>query len=163
MPQAPTPSMVYDVIEACSQPGCPLCRVTERWAGRFVAAILYEEVTDPHTRGRLKESQGFCRVHAWQATQVGGTLLGMAIIYRGLLAQADKALGQVTPAGKGSPSWWRKLGNQAANPGAAARWAGSTDRLSRLPLHRRHGTDRPGGRLRGAGRERTAARRSEPS
>ncbi len=55
MPEAPTPSMVYDVIEACADPGCPLCRVSLRWGGRFMAAILYEEVTDPHTRGRLKQ------------------------------------------------------------------------------------------------------------
>ena len=54
MPEAPTPSMVYDVIEACADPGCPLCRVSLRWGGRFMAAILYEEVTDPHARGRLQ-------------------------------------------------------------------------------------------------------------
>lgn len=45
MPEAPTPSMVYDVIEACADPGCPLCRVSLRWGGRFMAAILYQEVT----------------------------------------------------------------------------------------------------------------------
>lgn len=48
-----------------------------------MAAILYEEVTDPHTCGRLKQSFGFCRDHAWQAADVGGTLLGMSIDDRG--------------------------------------------------------------------------------
>lgn len=111
MAEAPTPSMVYDVIEACEEPGCPLCRVAERWGGRFMAAILYEEVTDPHTRGRLKESFGFCREHAWQASEVGGTLLGISIIYRGLLGQIDRAL---AAAGPGDPTpWWRKLGKPA--------------------------------------------------
>ena len=117
MAEAPTPSMVYDVIEACAKPGCPLCRVAERWAGRFMAAILYEEVTDPHTRGRLKQSFGFCRNHAWQAADVGGTLLGMSIIYRGLLGQIDKALVQATPSPK--KGWWQKLGSQAGENGAA--------------------------------------------
>ena len=116
MPEAPTPSMVYDVIEACADPGCPLCRVSLRWGGRFMAAILYEEVTDPHTRGRLKQSFGFCHDHAWQAADVGGTLLGMSIIYRGLLGQIDKALGQASLGSQ--KSWWKKLGAaSAADPG----------------------------------------------
>jgi hypothetical protein len=109
--------MVYDVIEACEKPGCPLCRVAERWGGRFMAAILYEEVTDPHTRGRLKQSFGFCRDHAWQAADVGGTLLGMSIIYRGLLGQIDKALGQTAPGPQ--KSWWQKLGKQSGEQEAA--------------------------------------------
>ena len=110
--------MVYDVIEACADPGCPLCRVSLRWGGRFMAAILYEEVTDPHTRGRLKQSFGFCHDHAWQAADVGGTLLGMSIIYRGLLGQIDKALAQASPGSQ--KSWWKKLGTSAsAEPGGA--------------------------------------------
>lgn len=116
MPEAPTPSMVYDVIEACAEAGCPLCRVSLRWGGRFMAAILYEEVTDPHTRGRLKESFGFCRDHAWQVADVGGTLLGMSIIYRGLLGQVDKALAQATPGDQ--KHWWQKL--SASSPAETA-------------------------------------------
>ena len=116
MPEAPTPSMVYDVIEACADPGCPLCRVSLRWGGRFMAAILYEEVTDPHTRGRLKQSFGFCHDHAWQAADVGGTLLGISIIYRGLLGQIDKALAHASPGSQ--KSWWKKLGaSSSADPG----------------------------------------------
>jgi hypothetical protein len=108
--------MVYDVIEACADPGCPLCRVSLRWGGRFMAAILYEEVTDPHTRGRLEQSFGFCRDHAWQAADVGGTLLGMSIIYRGLLGQIDKALAQATPGDQ--KRWWQKLSaSSPAEPG----------------------------------------------
>jgi hypothetical protein len=108
--------MVYDVIEVCADPGCPLCRVSLRWGGRFMAAILYEEVTDPHTRGRLKQSFGFCHDHAWQAADVGGTLLGMSIIYRGLLGQIDKALAQASPGSQ--KSWWKKLGtSSSADPG----------------------------------------------
>lgn len=117
MPEAPTPSMVYDVIEACAEPGCPLCRVSERWGGRFIAAILYEEVTDPHTRGRLKQSFGFCRDHALQASDVGGTLLGMSIIYRGLLNQIDKALAGASPGEQ--RRWWQKLGGAAPADAAA--------------------------------------------
>ena len=121
MTQAPTPSLVYDLIEACAKPGCPLCRVSDRWAQRFMKALLYEEVTDPHTRGRLKKSLGFCSAHAWSVTEVGGTLLGMSIIYRGLLGQMANALGDATPQPKSS--WWRSLGGSAAatesSPGVA--------------------------------------------
>jgi hypothetical protein len=82
-----------------------------------MAAILYEEVTDPHTRGRLKQSFGFCRDHAWQAADVGGTLLGMSIIYRGLLRQIDGALGQAAPGPQ--RRWWQKLGAGAGEQDAA--------------------------------------------
>ena len=82
-----------------------------------MAAILYEEVTDPHTRGRLKQSFGFCRDHAWQAADVGGTLLGMSIIYRGLLGQIDGALARATPSEQ--RRWWQKLGAPAAAEPAA--------------------------------------------
>jgi hypothetical protein len=117
MTEAPTPSMVYDIIEASAQTGCPLCRVADRWGERFMAAILYEEVTDPHTRGRLKQSFGFCRDHAWQAADVGGTLLGMSIIYRGLLAQISSALGEAAaPEKKG---WWRTIGGRSRGDAAA--------------------------------------------
>jgi hypothetical protein len=100
--------MVYDVIEACAEEGCPLCRVSQRWGERFMAAILYEEVTDPHTRGRLKRSFGFCRTHAPQAAAAGGTLLGLAIIYRGLLGQIHASLASASPTAK--KGWRRKLG-----------------------------------------------------
>ena len=82
-----------------------------------MAAILYEEVTDPHTRGRLKQSFGFCRDHAWQAADVGGTLLGISIIYRGLLGQIDKSLAQAAPGDQ--KRWWQKLGaSSSAEPAA---------------------------------------------
>lgn len=110
MSQTPTPSMVYDILEACAHPGCPLCRVSRRWAERFVAAILYEEVTDPHTRGRLRHSFGFCREHAWQATEVGGTLLGMSIIYRSLLNHLAGELEKPVSTSRGN--WWQALGGR---------------------------------------------------
>lgn len=112
MSQAPTPSMVYDVIEVSAQPGCPLCRVSDRWAARFVAALLYEEVTDPHTRHRLKESFGFCRDHAWRATEVGTTLLGMSIIYRSILAKIAGELQSATAPDK--KRWWQARGGRSS-------------------------------------------------
>jgi hypothetical protein len=114
--------MVYDVIEACDAEGCPLCRVSQRWGRRFMAAILYEEVTDPHTRGRLKRSFGFCRVHAPEAAEAGTTLLGLAIIYRGLLGQIDASLAAATPGPK--QGWLSKLG-LGRKPGGSS--AGATD------------------------------------
>lgn len=118
MSQAPTPSMVYDIIEASSKPGCPLCRVSKRWGERFMAAILYEEVTDPHTRGRLKDSFGFCREHAWQAADVRGALLGMSIIYCSLLNRIDEALERAAPHAQAK--WWQKFGSRSDDEGAGA-------------------------------------------
>lgn len=117
MSPAATPSMVYDLIEAGAQPGCPLCRVARRWAERFVSALLYEEVTDPHTRGRLKQSLGFCHIHAGQASETAGSLLGVAIIYRGLISQVSAALAETAPTTR--RSWWK-----AKSEADAASWPG---------------------------------------
>ncbi len=102
----PTPTPTSDSIEASGQPGGPLCRVSDRWARRFLAAILYEEVTDRYTRGRLKDSLGFCREHAWQATEGGGSLLSMAIIYRSLLAKIATGLDESRFAKGGGGAGW---------------------------------------------------------
>ena len=66
-----------------------------------------------------KQSFGFCRDHAWQAADVGGTLLGMSIIYRGLLGQIDKALAQATPGDQ--KRWWQKLGTPHRLPNLVPR------------------------------------------
>lgn len=121
-----TPTMVYDLIEACAQPGCPLCRVSDRWAERFISAILYEEVTDRYTRGRLSESFGFCHVHAWRAAEVSGSRLGLAIIYRSLLRQMSTALGQVESQGDRG-RWWDVRNRRGQNSSTLQRLQSETE------------------------------------
>jgi hypothetical protein len=97
------PDSYYDIIEACGQPGCPLCRIVENVGFRFLTASLHGgDVTDPEIRAKYSQSMGFCHRHAWLLPQTGGgAKLGIAIIYRDFINQVDQALARAkyTPPG----------------------------------------------------------------
>ena len=80
-------------VEACSQPGCPLCRVEHDAVLRYISGIFYEQVTDYNLRDRLRDSLGFCREHAYFAVdELPGNALGIAIIYQDLIKFAKHHL-----------------------------------------------------------------------
>ena len=82
------PFSYFDVLEACTQPGCPFCRLAEKSVNGYLDALLYEQVNDPGTREALSYSQGFCNEHAHRLPDVNmGASLGIAIIYRDLVNQ----------------------------------------------------------------------------
>jgi hypothetical protein len=54
----------YDVVEALSQPGCPLCRALDEFEQADMATFLREAHRDVGTRQRFFASRGFCRRHA---------------------------------------------------------------------------------------------------
>ena len=88
-----TPFSHFDIIDACSQPGCPLCRLSDAVVQRYLDAMVYECVNDPPTRELLSRSQGYCNEHAWRLTQAsGGAALGVALVYRSLLTDISAAL-----------------------------------------------------------------------
>ena len=49
--------------------------------------LLYELVTDPETRRRLRSSWGFCNWHTWMLLEIQGSRSGAAIIYEDLLGR----------------------------------------------------------------------------
>jgi hypothetical protein len=82
---------------ALAAEGCPICRVGEEAASRYIRFTLHEGVNDPATRGRLASTWGFCRHHAWHFLRLewgamqGG--LGTATITEALLETAEQLLG----------------------------------------------------------------------
>ncbi|RPI27142.1 MAG: hypothetical protein EHM70_18185 [Chloroflexota bacterium] len=79
-------SIYFALLEACSQPGCPLCRFTYNNVQRYFDSLLYESVNDRTVRLHLRRSLGFCREHAWQTVDSSsGEALGIAIIYHDVL------------------------------------------------------------------------------
>src|SRR5687767_11547818 len=75
--------MAYKLLEACREPGCPVCRLEQRSVERYLDSQFYESVNNPAWRDRLRASLGFCQEHAWLAVdQRLGDALGFAIIYR---------------------------------------------------------------------------------
>ncbi len=84
------PSATYNaLVEACSQPGCPICRVEHDAALRYVSGLFYEQVNDFNMRERLRASLGFCRQHAHMTVEeLQGNALGIALIYQDMLKVA---------------------------------------------------------------------------
>lgn len=97
MKQELTPQSYFELIEACAQPGCPMCRLMADIDGRYLTSIMHETVTDPDIRLKLRRSMGFCHKHTWGLLDAGaGARLGIAIIYHDFLEQVNKKLADAT-------------------------------------------------------------------
>jgi hypothetical protein len=104
-----TPFSYHEVIDACAQPGCPICRLGQRAAERYLAGLIYDSVNDVPTRARLRQSWGFCHTHSWRAPEAGESApLGLAMIYRDLLANVGRRLDKLEYQAQG-PALLRKL------------------------------------------------------
>ena len=75
----------FQLLDAFTEAGCPVCSIVEHGALKALDGLLYEQVNDPVTRERLAESHGFCNWHAWMLPRIPGSALGAALIYRHLL------------------------------------------------------------------------------
>lgn len=71
-----------ELREAMAEWGCPLCRLSERAENTFIDSLNYERVLDLNTRDALKASRGLCPPHSRQWQDLGGSALGVAIVYR---------------------------------------------------------------------------------
>ncbi len=90
----------FKLRDALLAGGCALCRLADEAAAAYIESALYEGMTDPPTRNRLRASGGLCRRHAWQMTRMRASALGTALVYRDVLA--DLIAGLETPnAGRG--------------------------------------------------------------
>jgi hypothetical protein len=67
-------------LEACAQPGCPVCRLSLDVVRRYLDSILNEFVNDLGSRSRIREARGYCNEHAWFISEGLGNALGVAII-----------------------------------------------------------------------------------
>lgn len=82
-----------DILDRCAQKGCPICRLGQEAVNTLLKMTLYECVTDPDIREQLRESFGYCRIHAWSLPKLEkGNILGIAIIYEDLLKSISKTL-----------------------------------------------------------------------
>jgi hypothetical protein len=75
----------FRLVDACAEPGCPVCRCLVADARQYLGALLYEHVNDPDTRRRLRASWGFCGWHTWMLRELADPAFGSAIIHEDLL------------------------------------------------------------------------------
>lgn len=86
-------SISFKVLEACREPGCPLCRLEQRGVERYLDNQFYENVNNPAWRDQLRLSHGFCYEHAWLGvSQRLGDALGFSIIYHDLATHLLRSL-----------------------------------------------------------------------
>ncbi len=88
MPSFADPDRYLEILQPDR---CPLCFLVHSYAYEHLKSLLDECVTDPSTRGRLFESKGFCRRHAWWGVHQRQAL-GMAVIYGSLLEKGLKEI-----------------------------------------------------------------------
>jgi len=71
-----TESVYSDLLTACTQPGCPICRLEQNAVLSQFKSILYEFENEPGTRQHLRENLGFCHEHAWMIldSEIGETM-----------------------------------------------------------------------------------------
>jgi hypothetical protein len=91
----PSTFSYFELIDACIEPGCPICRLGQRAAQRHLTSIIYDGVNDVPLRATLRDAYGYCHEHAWLLPESGESApLGIAIIHRDILntlrTQLDK-------------------------------------------------------------------------
>lgn len=85
------------LLEACAQPGCPICFCLTKHSREQLTALLYEQVTDLETRRRLRASWGLCNWHTWMLHELPGARVGTAIVSEDLLRRLIEQVGRAAP------------------------------------------------------------------
>ena len=104
----------HNVIEACAEPGCPLCRLSEKSVDAYLRALLYELVNDPEARDQIRDTLGFCNAHAHHLLTLTGSALSIGIIYRDVVNAAIRQLEALSEPSPRLPSFRRAGSAQAA-------------------------------------------------
>lgn len=99
-------STIHNLLEACRQPGCPICRLEQKSEKRYLDNHFYESVNSPKWREGLRASLGFCHEHAWLGVdQRLGDALGYSIIYQDIV---NSLLKKLDPPGRTTNSPGRR-------------------------------------------------------
>lgn len=113
MKSDPQTTSFYDLRDALAQAGCAVCRLKADSAERFLDRLLWESVNDPGTRREIRESQGFCHVHAWSLARAGASL-GVALIMHDVLQSLLPAIASATF--QPTPPWSVRRVHEALDP-----------------------------------------------
>ena len=83
----------HDLLDACTQPGCPICRVGAYSVKRYMKSIFNEFVNDITMRDNLLKSMGFCYEHTQLLLNVRiADALGASIIYENIVKKILREL-----------------------------------------------------------------------
>jgi hypothetical protein len=104
----------YKLLEACREPGCPVCRLEQHSVERYLDSQFYENVNSPKWRDQLRASRGFCPEHAWLAVDKRlGDALGFSIIYHDIVNSILRSLEMGAAPARTEGRWARRAGQRA--------------------------------------------------
>ena len=61
----PKDTLYFELLDACAETGCPICRLSLESVQRHLDGALYEFVNDIEARAVLRVARGYCNDHAW--------------------------------------------------------------------------------------------------
>ena len=96
-------TLYHELLDALQVGGCPLCRLGRKASDSYLDALIYEGVTDPDLREKLRDARGPCHRHAWRMASQRGSILGTAIVYQDVVNTLIKALEGEMPS---RPRWF---------------------------------------------------------
>jgi len=90
-----------DLIEACQEPGCPVCNLQQKIVTGYLRMLFHEHLNDPPSREKLRLSQGLCHTHLWLAidSQLSNAL-AVAILSHDVLGKLLQDLDALNPGSK---------------------------------------------------------------
>jgi hypothetical protein len=104
-----------DLIEACQNPGCLVCSLSQDMVEGYIRMLFHEHINDPPSRDKLRESYGLCYHHIWLAIDSNlGNALGVAIISYDVIGEVLRDLEQINTE-KDRLAKFRKLLNTTPN------------------------------------------------
>jgi hypothetical protein len=107
-----------ELKEAFCRQGCPICRIGEASAVRYLRSTLHESVNDRAFRTRFHAAWGFCRRHAWHFLRLESVVmrdgLSTAILAEGLIEGARRVL-DAGPLGSPEPRRRRREDRRLRN------------------------------------------------
>lgn len=113
----PSSYSYFELLDACREPACPVCRLGEASANRHLTNLIYDGVNDIPSRALLRDSYGYCHEHAWLLPEAGESApLGIAIIHRDVLNTLRKQLDETQFDQEQQGSSLRSLISQRLNP-----------------------------------------------
>jgi hypothetical protein len=84
----------FNLVDAFSESGCPVCRLLRSDAEHALDSLLYENANDADSHREFREGRGLCNTHGWQLTRFAGYSLGTAVLYRATVNEVLKVIAQ---------------------------------------------------------------------
>lgn len=114
----PHSSTYFDLLDACREDGCPICRLALAAVRHYLDSMNYDSVNDPGFQQLTEAADGFCNQHAAQWLQQAN-VLGTAMIYKRVLERLTPALQELAPVHHNGTLLGGLLNHDAGEDGVA--------------------------------------------